>query len=131
MVEGAKPSRQNSTGLMSRSFNSARIRTLSGWASTAAAVDRSRSARVAFKVLPIGFVRSLDSIRVKEHSDLKRGVHLSPVPIGISPRAYKGFRPSPGPADGSVIRIWTGEGGGHEALRHRRADSGRVGHQGE
>ena len=30
MLEGAKPSRQNSTGLMSRSFSSARIRTLSG-----------------------------------------------------------------------------------------------------
>ncbi len=81
MLEGAKPSRQNSTGLMSRSFSNARIRTLSGWARTAAAVDLSRSARVAFNVLPIGFVRSLDSIRVKEHSDLKRDVHPPSVPI--------------------------------------------------
>src|ERR1700742_281630 len=85
---------------MSRSFSSARIRTRSGWANPAAAVDRSRSARVAFRPLPIGFVRSLDSIRVKEHSDLKRGVHISPVPIGVLRRAYKGFRPSPDQADG-------------------------------
>src|ERR1700754_282726 len=69
---GAKPSRKNSTGLMSRSLRISRTRTLTGWARTAAAVDLSRSARVVFRVLPIGFIRSLDSIRAKEHSDLKR-----------------------------------------------------------
>ena len=54
MLSGANPSRQNSTGLMSRWFRTSRIRTRSGWARTAAAVDRSRSARVAFVPYPSG-----------------------------------------------------------------------------
>ena len=66
-----------------------------------------------------------------EHSDLKRGVDLSSIPIGVNPHEYKEFRPSPERRTAVVIRTGQGKGGEHEALRLRFADSVRLRQQGE
>src|ERR1700710_1704124 len=128
MLSGANPSRQNSIGLMSRSFRISRTLTRTGWASTDAAVDLSRSARVAFVVAPIGLVRSLDFIRAKQHSDLKRGIApLSPTSSGLAGCIQRVS--SSRALDDLQHPHKTGEGGEHEALHLRRADPVRLDHQ--